>query len=61
MDPESIVLSEMSETEQDIYYIILKNKQAHRYREQIGGGQTLGRMVEGSQTVQTSSYKLNKS
>ena len=38
--------------------------QAHKYREQIGGWggvAVVGKMGEGGQKVQTSSYKINKS
>ena len=46
-------------------WTLKKKKKAHRYREQIGGcreGQGKGhKMGEGSQKVQTSSYKIGKS
>ena len=41
------------------------NKQAHRYKEQTGvyrkQGMGGGQMGEGTQKIQTSSYKINKS
>ena len=41
-----------------------EKKQAHRYRELTGGCQRLGgvgKMGEGGQKVQTSTYKINTS
>ena len=68
------MLSEISQTEKEIpydltYMLNLNNKrtknQACRYREQIGGchrqGMGVSEMVEGSQKIQTSSYKISKS
>ena len=75
MDPEGIMLSEISQTEKDKYHISLTcgifkkqnktKKQAYRYKEQVGKcqkwGERVGKMGKGGQKVQTSSYKRNKS
>ena len=68
MDLESIMLSEVSQTEKDKYCMIsliceiLKRK--HRKRDQICGYQRWrweeGELEEGSQKVETTSYKINK-
>ena len=62
MDPEGIMLSEISQTEKDKYLMILlicgiylKKKQAHRCREQIGGCVYLGRCVKEIRDLQLQS------
>ena len=62
---KGIILSEISQTEKDKYYLISlyvesKKNQTHGYREQIGGcqRQELGEMGEDGQKVQTFSYKI---
>ena len=72
VDLEGILLR--NQTEKDEYHVIsqitcgiLKNKktQTHAYREQIGScqrwGLGAGKMGEGGQKVQISSYKICKS
>ena len=65
---EDIMLSEISQTEKDKHHVIslicgTKNKQTHRYRQQVGGCQRQGvgeKWVKGGQKVQTPSYTINK-
>ena len=71
MNVEGSMLIKISQIEKNKYQMIslmwnLKHKtthQAHRCREQIGGcqrwGVREGRIGEGGQNVQTSSYKTN--
>ena len=70
MDLEGTKLSEISQTDKGKYCMISyveskKQKQAHRCREKISSCQRwesrVGKMDEGDQKVQTSSYKINKS
>lgn len=64
MDLNSIVLSEIGETDKyDLIYKILKHKKenkVHRYTKQISGcqrqGVGVGEMDQGGQKVQASSY-----
>ena len=72
-DFESIMLSEIQVRNRQIPYDIShlyekfkkKKRKSHRYREQTGGcqrqGWVLGKMGEGNQKLQTSSYTVNKS
>ena len=72
MDPEGILLSEISQTEEDKYCKVSliresfkKTKQAHSTENRLvdakGGGWGMSKMGKGSQKVQTSSYKINMS
>ena len=70
MNLEDIMLSEISQVEEEKYCMIslyVESKKTElRNREQIGGCQgqggegLLGEMVEGGQRVQTSSFNMNK-
>ena len=67
MDLKDFRLSEISQIEKDKYHLIslicgIFFKKAHRYSEQIDGckGRGWGKMGEGGQKVQTSSFKISK-
>ena len=71
IDLEGVMLSKISHTQKNKYCMIShiwnnekQTKQTHRYREQFGGCwkwgvRKVGKKAEGSQNIQTSSYKIN--